>query len=993
MFLLMAVLCHIASYSQSVQRFYLSINDAHYLPMVRPQSGHLRLDFEQAALNSIQARYTIYGFNQAFPRSRYEMLRRVYYVEANSLQLMYDLMNYSAKAYPHGEQIYQIKTAGNEPDDYSVNNQYIGFGYEIPALRIIGALNAWKDCVGIDSTHTPYEPVTIGMVDRWVDVNQPDLKGKFKRIRSNVMGTPAVYHGTQVAGLIAANTNNGMGISSIGYNCNLDLSTNTNQPDGEFLNMALDGVRVTNGSILYDGGCTNDTDYNDQYLIRENIYNEIYENGTTAVFAGGNGDGLCSSSSYAFPASFNHNISVTGVGTSVNHSYRTQDCFVFNTPEQVFNYNRRVDMAAPGWDNVTTDTGNHYTTTFDGTSGAAPLVTGTVGLMIAAKPCLSPYQVEYLLKTTGFNIDNIPNNIPYAGKIGKRLNAGAALEQTKFFFNCNDPATQTMYIDAIGINTICAPGSSSNGVKPQFTPHVVNGNGTLKYHWEPVPGNAAILDDYNIANPTITSINTLAGTDTFYFQLTVYDGSMVQKVASRFVKGRLKFSGYDLAMQDAGLDMMDEPSSMTNVDLTNWQIWQSPDIWNRRTADGVREHENPEYFKNGDPNYMYVRIRNIGCAASPSDAVARLYWTLFSTGEQWPADWTTRQLPAAAGGTLAAGGEITPQAGISIPVLNPGDTFVTNHEWYPKKPEDYLNGGTEVEVCGLARIVEPSAAQEGMYATEVNRTTTNVHNNNNVVTRNFILVNLGHRGTNRPDLHHIFVGNGERVALATRLELITDKDVHRHLAGNLSEFVYAKVDLGGLYDRWAAAGKKGNYASADDEGKTVLYDPSTPLSLEGIVLNPGEMLPVNISFVLRDGVAVPFDVPMQQVHFRQFMVEEGKGEMLYGNVSFGLQIAMDDDARPQSRGMSSTGTGYEIASRYSVYPNPVSGMLSIVDGDVQRGAKTLFELTDVTGKVLISKELTNSKESVNVSQLASGIYLYRMVSDGCVTGKGKVVKE
>jgi hypothetical protein len=77
--------------------------------------------------------------------------------------------------------------------------------------------------------------------------------------------------------------------------------------------------------------------------------------------------------------------------------------------------------AAPGW----------YLTG-SGTSYASPIVAGTVGLMIAANPCLTNIEIEYILKNTSVFIDNL--NPAYAGLIGEgRLNAAAAVEMAKDF--------------------------------------------------------------------------------------------------------------------------------------------------------------------------------------------------------------------------------------------------------------------------------------------------------------------------------------------------------------------------------------------------------------------------------------------------------------------------------------------------------------------------------------------------------------------------------
>lgn len=64
-----------------------------------------------------------------------------------------------------------------------------------------------------------------------------------------------------------------------------------------------------------------------------------------------------------------------------------------------------------------------------GTSFSAPIVTGTVGLMFSVNYCLKPKEIETILKLTATNIEDIPENLPYKGKLGGgSLNAFKAVE-------------------------------------------------------------------------------------------------------------------------------------------------------------------------------------------------------------------------------------------------------------------------------------------------------------------------------------------------------------------------------------------------------------------------------------------------------------------------------------------------------------------------------------------------------------------------------------
>ncbi len=52
-------------------------------------------------------------------------------------------------------------------------------------------------------------------------------------------------------------------------------------------------------------------------------------------------------------------------------------------------------------------------------------------------------------------------------------------------------------------------------------------------------------------------------------------------------------------------------------------------------------HQNPQYRdpKLSKPNYVYVRVRNRGDAASSGTERLRVYWAKASTGLSWPSQW------------------------------------------------------------------------------------------------------------------------------------------------------------------------------------------------------------------------------------------------------------------------------------------------------------------------------------------------------------------
>lgn len=940
------------------------------------------VDFISAEVDEVFSDYTVYDFKQAFPSSRFQYLREVYLIEADSIQLMYDLLNTDSTLFQGGEVL------GENILLYTPNDYGLATGGQRD-LDLVRAKEAWDISTGSSNT-------IIGVTDSGFELNHEDFDVKIDTIRQNNTSTFArISHGTMVAGVIAASTDNNKGVAGIGFDCKVDLSSR--RTTSELLLMSQDDIRVLNSS-WHDGQCNSGGQGYSPLpkIISQIACQEIYENNAISFFGAGNGRAVdCYATGFVYPASLDYVMSVSSVGSGKDYGqkswwYGLNDSIYWNMndvhenmldslntagyPASTHNHNHRVDIVAPGYTVNTLQPSDNYTANANGTSFASPMVAGAVGLMVRENPCLTAYQLEYGLKLNAANIYTIPENVPYIGQLGAgRLDAYAAANWASNH-PCNDAATHTLFIKGIEINSICQPGSASNGVLPQMEVLFAEGQAPFRYKWEALSFNQSTLDNDTIPNPTIVSST---GSHRVRYRVSVYDSSPIaQKVASKIIDFHLTDEpAYDLSMRDSYMDMLDEPNSQNTIDPRDWNIWKSQDLWNQKTQDNDLQHEDPEYFTT-NPNYVYARIRNVGCQDSPAFDEAdgeglRLYWSKASTGEDWPDDWTTTNLIGTGGVSVPGGREITTDP-ISIPSLEPGEEFIVSHEWYPVAPGDYDSTLTGVDVCFLARIVEDSAAPYGMNSVEIGTVKDNILNNNNIVTRNFIVTDL--KPGNFERRHQVLISNAEPNDAVFDLQLISEQSINPHFSGDFSEVGYVTVYLEDIYDRWVDAGQEGTYGTINESKRSITFDGTEPMYLKGVSLDADEKIGIVLEFTQRPNAYsdIPFDL-----HLRQ--MESGKDpnsyeeHNIYGSVSFHINPL----PKVMKRQSHQEETQTEEAATYKVFPNPVKTELSVMYLGVEK-TNTTLSIVDVNGRILLKHENIELQSSaiaqVDISSLSQGIY-------------------
>ncbi|NTU88505.1 MAG: S8 family serine peptidase [Actinobacteria bacterium] len=290
-------------------------------------------------------------------------------------------------------------------------------------LDSINAYTAW-DLVRVEET------VSIAVIDTGIDMSHPDLVDTIDYahaydayLRQPLTGY-VKDHGTHVAGIIAAEANNGQGIAGVSYNASIipinvfyvlsgggvNANTATLIEAYEYLFEAdIPSLRVINlslGTTMYDSAL-------------EGVINQAAERGILTVCAAGNNG----SSEPYYPADFEVCVSVISLDE--------------NTERSAFsNYGPQKDISAPGsYIYSTVPVGTNLlnpSPPYDygyksGTSMASPIVAGVAALVFAQDATRSISDVKEILYGTATDYGDPGKDIDYGWG---QVDATAALSRT-----------------------------------------------------------------------------------------------------------------------------------------------------------------------------------------------------------------------------------------------------------------------------------------------------------------------------------------------------------------------------------------------------------------------------------------------------------------------------------------------------------------------------------------------------------------------------------
>ena len=237
----------------------------------------------------------------------------------------------------------------------------------------VQAADAWDVTTGSD--------LVIAVIDTGVDMDHPDLAAKIVPGYDFVNGDNDADddhgHGTHVAGIAAAVTNNGLGVAGLSWGARI-MPLKVLNADGygfdsdvaAAITYAADhGAQVINlslGDTQFSSTMADATDY-------------AHDKGVFTAAAAGN-DG---NNTLLYPAANEHVVGVAATNSS-------------DTRASLSNYGSHVDVAAPGVNVYSTYPGTYRS--MSGTSMATPFVSGLAALVLSANGNLTPDEVEAIIE-------------------------------------------------------------------------------------------------------------------------------------------------------------------------------------------------------------------------------------------------------------------------------------------------------------------------------------------------------------------------------------------------------------------------------------------------------------------------------------------------------------------------------------------------------------------------------------------------------------------
>ncbi len=233
--------------------------------------------------------------------------------------------------------------------------------------------------------------VIVAVVDTGVDLGHPDLAGKIipgpDLANNDSLPLDDNGHGTHVAGIIAAATNNGIGVASIGYETRVLAVKVLNSQGSGYYSVIAQGIvyAVDHGARIINLSLRGII----PSAVLENAIAYAWQHNALVVAAAGND----ATDAPVYPAAYEHVLAVSA--TDWADRWWT-----------LSNHGDYVDLSAPGVGIYSTDWREQVGpyASRSGTSMATPHVAATAALVLSVNPQLSNEELAQILTETAHDL-------------------------------------------------------------------------------------------------------------------------------------------------------------------------------------------------------------------------------------------------------------------------------------------------------------------------------------------------------------------------------------------------------------------------------------------------------------------------------------------------------------------------------------------------------------------------------------------------------------
>jgi|GEM_PF-1673147 len=364
---------------------------------------------------------------------------------------------------------------------------------------------------GEDPWANPADPTTgngidddgNGLIDDWKGWNFDD---NYNDARQSPGGS-TYFHGTHVAGIVAGKTNNNEGIAGVagGFNSEgikvLTCAVGISGPNGSVLDDAILYAAETGAKVVQLSLTVGPSSALDDAI---DMAHDVF--GVVVINASGNGS---SSTGVSYPASHEK---VLAIGATTQTDSRAS--FSSHGPN--------IFMSAPGVDIWSTQLNSQYGSS-GGTSFAAPIVSGVVGLMLSVNPSLTPDDVKQILletaqKVGGYNYNWNGSDPGHSRELGYgRIDAFLAVQAANLSA-CNITNITTSNISSCDNN-----GTPSDPTDDNFSVNVI-----VTFSDAPTTGTLDLTGDGTAS----VSVSGLTSPYTFTGVIMSADGGAINTIAT-----------------------------------------------------------------------------------------------------------------------------------------------------------------------------------------------------------------------------------------------------------------------------------------------------------------------------------------------------------------------------------------------------------------------------------------------------------------------------